>query len=249
MRRDASSVGSVGWPPQLVRPSFLPSAPPNGAMISTLHAGRRKTAREQKPEAEQKNEAHLQLSDLKTVFTRGIHPSAHGPLHEALGVHLSLSTPERMLSVDLYNSTDLQTARHRPVAVTCLPAACPVTDDANVLTREPHRWASFGLTAGRPPGRSCMCRCLAMLPGARCLFPHPPRAEVARAASLWSEPPRCGRSSAPPGGGHTPRGRWFRRHGPPSAAGRNGGRRLWPGIVHRSQTTASVRRIRHSMAP
>ena len=51
------------------------------------------------------------------------------------------------------------------------------------------------------PARSCMCRCIAMLPGLR-LFPHPPRAEMAKAASLWSEPPRCGRGSAPPGGGH-----------------------------------------------
>ena len=41
----------------------------------------------------------------------------------------------------------------------------------------------------------------------------------------------------------------FRRHGPPSAAGHSGGRRSWPGTAHRSQTTASVHRIRHSMAP
>ena len=41
----------------------------------------------------------------------------------------------------------------------------------------------------------------------------------------------------------------FRRHGPPSAAGHSGGRRSWPGTARRSQTTASVHRIRHSMAP
>lgn len=41
----------------------------------------------------------------------------------------------------------------------------------------------------------------------------------------------------------------FRRHGPPSAAGRNGSRRSSLGIVHRNQTTASMHRIRHSMAP